>query len=112
MLHGNLLLGMSYGWWNDKHNRHHANPNHTDKDPDVGEGMLVWTLEQAEGRTGLHGWLTRNQAQIFFPLLTLEGFNLKVSSIRFLLGSAAPRGPARARPDGRASRRSTSARCS
>jgi fatty acid desaturase len=85
MLHGNLLMGMSYGWWNDKHNRHHANPNHTDKDPDVGEGVLVWTLEQAEGRTGLHGWLSRNQARIFFPLLTLEGFNLKVSSIRFLL---------------------------
>ena len=85
MLHGNLLLGMSYGWWNDKHNRHHANPNHTDKDPDVGEGVLVWTLEQASGRKGLEGWLTRNQARIFFPLLTLEGFNLKVSSIRFLL---------------------------
>ena len=85
MLHGNLLLGMSYAWWNDKHNRHHANPNHTDKDPDVGEGVLVWTLEQAEGRKGLEGWLTRNQARIFFPLLTLEGFNLKVSSIRFLL---------------------------
>jgi len=80
LVHGNLLLGMSYGWWNDKHNRHHANPNHTDKDPDVGEGVLVWTLDQAEGRTGLHGWLTRHQAKIFFPLLTLEGFNLKVSS--------------------------------
>jgi len=86
LVHGNLLLGMSYGWWNDKHNRHHANPNHTDKDPDVGEGILVWTLEQAEGRTGLHGWLSRNQARIFFPLLTLEGFNLKVSSVTFLLG--------------------------
>ncbi|MEU4195724.1 acyl-CoA desaturase [Kribbella sp. NPDC026611] len=85
MLHGNLVLGMSYAWWNDKHNRHHANPNHTDKDPDVGEGILVWTMEQAEGREGLFGWLTRNQAKVFFPLLTLEGFNLKVSSIRFLL---------------------------
>ncbi|MFG1628308.1 fatty acid desaturase family protein [Kribbella sp. NPDC049227] len=85
MLHGNLLLGMSYGWWNDKHNRHHANPNHTDKDPDVGEGILVWTREQASGREGLEGWLSRNQARIFFPLLTLEGFNLKVSSINFLL---------------------------
>ncbi|MEV6888992.1 acyl-CoA desaturase [Kribbella sp. NPDC051137] len=85
MLHGNLVLGMSYAWWNDKHNRHHANPNHTDKDPDVGEGVFVWTLQQAEGRKGLEGWLTRNQARVFFPLLTLEGFNLKVSSIRFLL---------------------------
>jgi len=81
LFHGNLLLGMSYGWWNDKHNRHHANPNHTDKDPDVGAGVLIWTLDQARGRTGLLGWLTRNQAWLFFPLLLLEGFNLKVSGI-------------------------------
>ena len=85
-LHANLLLGMSYGWWNDKHNRHHANPNHTDKDPDVAAGVLVWTLDQAEGRTGLHGWLSRNQTRIFFPLLTLEGISLKISSITYLLG--------------------------
>jgi fatty acid desaturase len=84
-LHANLLLGMSYDWWNDKHNRHHANPNHTDKDPDVAAGVLVWTLDQAEGRTGLHSWLSRNQARIFFPLLTLEGISLKVSSITYLL---------------------------
>jgi fatty acid desaturase len=86
LVHGNLLLGMSYGWWNDKHNRHHANPNHTDKDPDVGAGVLVWTLQQAEGRAGVAGWLSRNQARIFFPLLTLEGLNLKVSGIRYLIG--------------------------
>jgi fatty acid desaturase len=85
-LHANLLLGMSYGWWNNKHNRHHANPNHTDKDPDVAAGVLVWTLDQAEGRTGLHGWLSRHQARIFFPLLTLEGVALKISSITYLLG--------------------------
>ena len=22
------LVGLSYGWWIAKHNRHHANPNH------------------------------------------------------------------------------------
>jgi fatty acid desaturase len=86
LLHANLLLGVSYGWWNDKHNRHHANPNHTDKDPDVGEGVLVWTMEQAEGRTGVYGWLSRNQAKIFFPLLTFEGLALKVSGVIYLVG--------------------------
>jgi fatty-acid desaturase len=55
-------------WWNDKHNRHHANPNHTDKDPDVAAGVLVWTLDQAEGRKGLHGWLSRYQARILAAL--------------------------------------------
>jgi fatty acid desaturase len=85
LLHSNLLLGTSYGWWNDKHNRHHANPNHVDKDPDVAAGVLTWTLEQAEGRTGLYGWLSRHQAGIFFPLLMLEGIALKVSGIQYLL---------------------------
>jgi fatty acid desaturase len=78
---GNLMLGMGYGWWNDKHNRHHANPNHVGKDPDVGEGVFVWTREQAAARrSGLAEWMTRRQAWLFFPLLLLEGLNLKVSS--------------------------------
>ena len=85
LIFGNLLTGLSAGWWNDKHNRHHANPNHLDKDPDVGVGALVWTAEQTgDRRDGMIGWLTRNQARLFFPLLLLEGLNLKVSGIRDL----------------------------
>ncbi|WP_329126634.1 acyl-CoA desaturase [Streptomyces sp. NBC_01465] len=78
LLHSNLLLGMSYAWWNDKHNRHHANPNHVDKDPDVGVGAMVWTQKQAAQREGFARWLTRNQARLFFPMLLLEGIALKI----------------------------------
>ncbi|MER6997640.1 acyl-CoA desaturase [Streptomyces sp. NPDC000410] len=78
LFHANLLLGMSQDWWNDKHNRHHANPNHVDKDPDVAPDVLVFSKEHAEGRTGLRSWLTRHQAWLFFPLTTLEGIALKV----------------------------------
>lgn len=85
LIHGNLMLGMSSAWWNDKHNRHHANPNHVDKDPDVGAGVMVWTQAQAEGREGLSDWLSRNQARLFFPLLLLEGIALKVSSIQMVM---------------------------
>ena len=35
---GGLLVGLSYGWWLDKHNRHHAHPNHEEHDPDIGDG--------------------------------------------------------------------------
>jgi len=79
---GNLLIGLSYGWWVDKHNRHHANPNKEDHDPDIGDGVLAFTTGQAATRTGRLGRaVTRRQAWLFFPLLTLEGINLHVASL-------------------------------
>jgi fatty acid desaturase len=84
LLHGNLLLGLSYSWWNAKHNRHHANPNHIDKDPDVAADVLVFTGGQAGHRRGFRRWLTRNQAWLFFPLTLLEGVALKVHSFKDL----------------------------
>lgn len=81
LLLGNLMLGMGYGWWNDKHNRHHANPNHTDKDPDVAAGALVWSADQAADRSPSLTWLTRIQAWLFFPMLLLEGVSLKVNTV-------------------------------
>ncbi|MEU2157401.1 acyl-CoA desaturase [Streptomyces sp. NPDC019396] len=91
LIHGNLLLGMSQGWWNDKHNRHHANPNHLDKDPDVTPDILVFSEGHAGGRTGLRGWLTRHQAALFFPLTTLEGLALKVYGFRHVFGRSTGR---------------------
>ncbi|WP_327327617.1 acyl-CoA desaturase [Streptomyces sp. NBC_01210] len=89
LLHANLLLGMSQEWWNDKHNRHHANPNHIEKDPDVAADILVFTQKQAKGRAGFRGRLTRHQAWLFFPLTTLEGIALKVYGFRAVLSKEA-----------------------
>jgi fatty acid desaturase len=80
LIAGNLAIGMSYGYWMDKHTKHHANPNHDDLDPDVGPGVLVWSREAAAGK----GFLTRYQAYFFFPLLTLLGISLKRDSIRWI----------------------------
>lgn len=84
LFHGNLLLGMSVNWWNDKHNRHHANPNHIDKDPDVAADILVFTARQARFRAGFRRRLTRNQAWLFFPLTLLQGIAMKVYGFRDL----------------------------
>jgi fatty acid desaturase len=89
---GNLLVGLSYGWWIDKHNRHHSHPNHEGYDPDIGEGVLAFTTEQVAARhKGVGRFIARNQAALFFPLLLLEGLNLHVASARFLASGPAAR---------------------
>ena len=85
MIAGNLGIGMSYGWWMDKHTRHHNNPNHDDLDPDVAPEVLIWATKSALGRRGLKGFVTRHQAGLLFPLLTLLGIDLKVSSVKALI---------------------------
>jgi fatty acid desaturase len=79
---GNLLVGMSYGWWMDKHTRHHANPNHEELDPDVTPQILVWSRRQARASQGLTRWIGGRQAALYPALLLLEAFNLHVSAVR------------------------------
>ncbi|MQA14334.1 MAG: acyl-CoA desaturase [Pseudonocardiaceae bacterium] len=81
-LKANLLIGLSFGWWMGKHNAHHANPNNTERDPDVQVGALAFTPEQARPRRGLFRVLARYQAFLFFPMLLLEALNLHVASVR------------------------------
>jgi fatty acid desaturase len=80
-----LLVGLSYGWWMNKHTRHHAHPNGLGKDPDIESSAVAFTEEAAASRSRLGGWLVRRQGAFFLPLLTLEGLSLHVSSVRHLL---------------------------
>ena len=79
-----LCTGLSYGWWIDKHNRHHGNPNRLGRDPDIDSRVLAFTPEAADRRTGLAAVLAKRQGYFFLPLLLLEGLHLHVASIRTL----------------------------
>ncbi len=80
----NLLLGVSFGYWNDKHDRHHANPNHEGLDPDVAEGIITWSERQQARKTGFGRWMARHQAGLFFPLLTFQGWLLQLEGLTWL----------------------------
>lgn len=79
---GNLLTGVSLGWWVPKHNAHHAHPNQVDRDPDIGPGALAFTFtaEDARHRTGPGRLIARHQAWLFVPLLIIEGVGLHITS--------------------------------
>jgi fatty acid desaturase len=79
---GNLLIGLSHGWWIGKHNRHHSHPNQLGKDPDISIAVIAFTPEQARERRGLLRVMARYQAFLFFPLLLLEAVSIHVISVR------------------------------
>ena len=80
---GNLFVGMSYGWWQHKHTRHHANPNKEGVDPDIDLPVISFTPAQAaKGRNPVTRWLISHQGLFFFPILLLEGISLHASSVR------------------------------
>ncbi len=82
---GNLLLGLSYGWWVTKHNLHHSHPNNVELDPDVNFPVIAFTEEQALDKRGIWRWFVKRQAYLFFPLLTLESYNMRFHSLRVLV---------------------------
>lgn len=81
---GNLFVGLSIGWWNRKHNKHHGNPNVIGKDGDIATGALVFVPGEESGRTGFLGWVTRRQGWLFFPMLALFGPVLHANSVQTL----------------------------
>jgi fatty acid desaturase len=84
LLCGNLMLGVSYSWWVDKHNRHHKNPNHIDGDPDVDFAALAFCHRQAAAKGQPWRLIIKYQAALFIPFLLAEHLSMHVRSLRHL----------------------------
>ena len=82
---GNLGIGLSYGWWLDKHSRHHAHPNTIGTDRDIRPGAVVFTPQDASQRTGVAAWLMARQGWFFFPILLLAGIDLHRNAVLSVL---------------------------
>jgi fatty acid desaturase len=85
LITANLMLGMSYGWWVQKHNRHHGNPNDVDLDPDIKVGAIAYTDGQAQARRGAGRLAAMYQAYLFFPLTTFLAWSMHVTGVTYLI---------------------------
>lgn len=85
LITGNLLIGMSNGWWLTKHNQHHSHPNEVDMDPDIDLGVLAFSEEDVRSKRGLQRLIVKHQKYFFFPLLSLLGMDLQQRSAVYLL---------------------------
>ena len=79
----NLFVGISYGWWQSKHTRHHANPNKEGADPDIALTAIAFTPARAtRHKSRLMRWLVAHQGWYFFPILLLEGLSLHTDGVK------------------------------
>jgi fatty acid desaturase len=92
LLLANLMIGVSYSWWVDKHNRHHRNPNHVDLDPDLEFAAVAFSKEQAMAKTWPWRSIVKYQALLFLPFLLGEHVNLHVRAFEHVLRGRAKQG--------------------
>ena len=82
-----FLVGINRTWWVEKHNQHHGNPNDLELDPDINLPLIAFSEDQALRMRGIPRLVVRHQALLFYPLLCLEGFVLKVSGILYVFSN-------------------------
>lgn len=80
-----LFVGLGYGWWMHKHNKHHANPNKIGKDPDIEIKVLSFTPESLASKKGVEKFISKRQGILFPFLLLLTGFDLLFESFKALV---------------------------
>lgn len=82
---GPAIVGLSYTWWQDSHNRHHANPNVVGRDPSVSSAAFAFRPEDAAGPGRTRRAFLHVQGTLILPMLLLEGVALHLGSLRALL---------------------------
>jgi fatty acid desaturase len=84
LVHLNLLIGASYGWWVGHHNRHHSDPNNLDRDPDTLRRQVIFDPSElpAKGGTRFRRFVIRFQPVMFFVLLAQEAWRVHLAGFQ------------------------------
>lgn len=80
-----LLTALCYSYFCYIHRRHHPHCNDRVRDPDILSGAFSMYRESAQEKTGLGKLISRHQSVLIWILVWLQGFTLKIDSVRFLL---------------------------
>lgn len=83
-----LLTALSYSYFCHIHRRHHPHCNDRVRDPDMQSGAFSMYEQSARDKTGLGQFISRHQAALIWILVWLQGFTLKIDSLRFLRRNA------------------------
>ena len=79
-IHGNLLTGVSFGWWVGHHTKHHNFPNHLSLDPDIFRRQVIFdTSQRGKLTTPTARFIVRHQAWMFYVVIMLEGLRMHMS---------------------------------
>ncbi len=94
---GNLLTGISIGWWKDSHNYHHITTNSYNYDPDI-QHLPIFAVSKRFFKSffseyhqkqfnfdWISGMFVRNQHYLFYPVMALARINLYAQSFIFIL---------------------------
>src|SRR5579859_2315509 len=85
-----LSLGISFRYWQDRHNRHHTHTNDASADPDLQwAGLVAYSEIVTAARPNRSAWLTRYQAvlgplyALFLPFaFRVEGWQFTIHHLR------------------------------
>ncbi|MFD3742179.1 fatty acid desaturase family protein [Streptomyces sp. NPDC058629] len=79
-IHGNLLTGVSFGWWVGHHTKHHNYPNHLSLDPDITRRQVIFDSKHRTKKTGaVARFIVRHQAWMFYVVIMMEGLRMHLS---------------------------------
>jgi len=90
LIGGTLIIGMSYGWWLEKHNAHHSHPNQVDTDPDLEIPLLEFTgTVDLASMNAFRRKIVKHQAWFFLPALFTVAISLQYDGFHFLVKNKA-----------------------
>lgn len=77
------LLAYTYKKWKINHNKHHANPNEEEMDPDIERPMFSFNEKQMKAKSGLWLFLSRMQVYFYYPISMLTGIYSQIVNIAY-----------------------------